>query len=360
MSFLKRLFSQGRVRSASRRLVEDPSARGYAELAHEHALQGDLDEALRLANEGLSIHAGDAELRRVHERLRQLSLEGRMRELQQELKTSPRPAVWSELCQILIEAGRVARAEDTAVEWYQGTKHPEALYWRARARTQRFFSDKRRDDGRLAFELIESLEGVMPTDPRPQRLRLELASRCGAWSEARRAIARLLELHPGDPALEARFRSVVSLADAGRTIDQALRAVERTGRLVDEEPATLKPSAYGDVRPHLQALARENGVRAVFYVRGATALVQGPKGPTADRMARGVREVVASCRTAARRMGLGQTTEIALEGTFGTLSVRPDEMASAAVWCTGEVTTRHEEALDQLLASGGNEAEEGR
>jgi hypothetical protein len=352
MSFLKRLLSHGRVRTASRRLADEPTPRNYAELAQEHAVHGELEEGLRVAEEGLKLHPHDQELKRVHERVHQLSLEGRMRELQQQLKTAPRPAVWSELCQILLESGRVARAEDLAMEWSQTTKSPEAQYWRARARAERFFADKRRDDGRLAFDLIAAAEEQLPGDARPHRLRLQLASRCGAWTEARRALARLLEIQPGDPALEARFRTVAGLAEKGRTVDQALREVEKTGRLVDEEAADERETTV-DVRPLLQALAREPGVKGVFYVRGATALVQGPKGPTADRMARGVREVVGSCRTAARRLGLGQATEVTLEGDFGTLRVKPEELASAAVWCAGDVQRRHEEGLRDLLARSG-------
>jgi tetratricopeptide (TPR) repeat protein len=357
MSFLKRLLSNGRVRSASRRLSEDPSPKGYAELAQEHAVHGELDEALSVAEEGLKAHPQDTELKRVHERIRQLSLEGRTRELSQQLKTAPRPAVWAELCQILVESGRVARAEDLAIEWYQSSKHPDAQYWRARARAERFFADKRRDDGRLAFDLIAAAEEVLPSDPRPHKLRLQLASRAGAWVEARRALARLLELQPGEPALEARFRTVAALAEKGRTVDQALREVEKTGRLVDEDPTDTKQPIAGDVRPLLQNVARENGVRGVFYVRGATALVQGPKGPTADRMARGVREVVASCRTAARRLGLGQAGEVTLEGDFGTLHIKPEECASAAVWCAGEVSRRIDDGLRDVLARGASHTE---
>jgi tetratricopeptide (TPR) repeat protein len=357
MSLFKRILTNGRLRAAEKRLSQDPSARSYADLAHEHAVQGDLEQALKLANEGLHVFPQDAELRRVHERVRQLSMEGRMRDLQQQLKTAPRPAVWAELCQILVESGRVARAEDLAVEWHQSTKSPEALYWRARARAERFFADKRRDDGRLAFDLIATLEEQLTGDERPHRLRLQLASRSGAWLEARRALARLLELHPGDPALEARFRNVATLAEKGRTVDQALREVEKSGRLVDEEPTDEKQPAGGDVRPVLQALGKEPGVKAAFYVRGATALVQGPKGPTADRMARGVREVVSSCRSAARRLGLGQATEVTLEGEFGTLYLRPEESASAAIWCEGQLSRRHEDGVRDLLGKSCSEAE---
>jgi len=108
--------------------------------------------------------------------------------------------------------------------------------------------------------------------------------------------------------------------------------------------------ASGSIRPLLQALACEPGVQAALYARGATALVQGPKGATAERTARSVREVVLKSRTAARRLGLGQVQEVQLEGEFGTLLIAPGELGAGAVWCAGSALPR--EALFDLVAAG--------
>lgn len=353
MSFINRWLSSSRVRGAARKVAKDPTSRSYAELAQEYAVLGDLEEVLRATAEGLRLFPGDAELKRLEARARSLKLDGRMREVQQELKAAPRPALWKELCEILLESGRVARAEEIAAEWYQATREGEAQFYRARARADRFFADRRRDDGRLAFELVAASQESMPGDPRPLRLQLQLASRVGAWGEARRALARLLEHFPGDPALEARFRTVLSLSENAKPLDQALREVEKSGRLADDEPEENRANASGTVRPILQAMLAEDGVQAAFFVRGGTALVQGPKGPTAERQARGVRELVSSCRSAARKLGLGQAIEVRIEGDFGTLIIAPNDAGSGAVWCTGEVSRRHEEGLRDLSAAAG-------
>lgn len=353
MSILQRWLSQGRVRSAARRLAKDPSARRYAELIQEYAVQGDLEEALRVSSEGLRSYPGDVELRRLADRTREVLREGRMKELGRELAAAPRPALWRELCEILLEAGKVARAEELAGDWNQASPGGEALYYRARARAERFFADRRREDGRLAFEYTDQAEAALANDQRPLRLRLQIASRCGAWVEARRVLARLLELAPGDPHLEARFRTVAALAVDGRSVEQALREVEKTGRFADEESEAERPGTSGSVRPMLQVLAREPGVRAAFYVRGSTALVQGPKGATAERTARGVREIVSSCRAAARRLGLGQAHEVRVEGEFGTLLVAPGELGAGALWCASVVTRRHEDGLRELAGAAG-------
>jgi tetratricopeptide (TPR) repeat protein len=364
MKIIKKWLAGGRVRDAKKQLARDPSARSYAQLAHEHALMQDLEIALHVAQEGLRAYPGDAELKRVSDVYRGLTLEDRTRRLTRELESAPRPAIWREMCDTLLEAGRLVRAEESAAEWYRTTQSGEAQYYRARARAERFFADRRRDDGRIAFEFAESAQQLMPNDPRPLDLRAQLSSRAGAWLEARRDLARLLELQPGDPILESRFRMAVAMIGEPKTIEQALREVERTGRLADEpteRPPKLPGAPGGEsvdtvsapalARPLLQAIARVPGVQAAFYLRGSTALVQGPKGPTAERTARTVREILHASRATARRLGLGQTSEVRLEGDFGTLLAIPGELGAGALWIAGEVNRRHEEGLRDLAAA---------
>ena len=347
---LKRILSTGKVRAAIKRLSEDPSARNYLKLGQLHATTGKLAEVERVCLEGLQVHPDNSELNRLLGRARQVRREDRTRELQAQLKTSPRPALWRELCQIHLDSGRVARAEDVAEQWFFASDDGEAMLMRATARCARFFADRRRDDGRHAHELILVAIERLPGDKRPLRLLLDLTSRAGAWQDARSAVARLLELSPGDPVLEARFRTVMALAERGGDFDQALRQVERSGRLADEDPDADRRATSGSVRPMLQELAAQEGVNGAFYVRGGTALVQGPRGATAERTARGVREIVQSSRITARRLGLGQPEEIHAEGTFGTLLARPGSSGASALWTKSGPTHAQATALDDLTA----------
>lgn len=340
MIFFGRFLSRGRTRAAGRTLAMDPSARNYASMARAYAASGRLEEVRRICTEGLESHPGNPELRRMNERACELLREGRLRALQGELRVSPRPAVWRELCELHLEAGRVARAEETACEWRAASpRDAEAVLFQAHARLERFLTDRSRMDGEAAFALLDEASSRMPGELAPLRLRLTLASRAGAWIEARRTLARMLEILPGDPALEARFRTVVSLAECGGDVDDALRAVERTGRLADEEGDGTGCATAGSVRPMLQALAADAGVHAAFYVRGSTALVQGQRGATAERTARCVRDVIVNTRAAARRLGLGQLCFAQTEGGFGTLAFSTSEAGAGAVW-TRELPSR--------------------
>ena len=349
MSWMRRMLTRGRVRTARRKLAQSPSILSYAQLAREHARLGDMQEVLRVCGEGLDMFPGNPELLRLADRAAQLEREDRTRELYRELREAPRPALWRELCEILIRGGRFERAEECAREWYAATRDGQALLMRARSRVGRFLDGRHREDGRVALELCEAAARALPREQEPLRLRLKLISRIGAWKEARRVVSQLLEMVPGEPALEARFRTLLSLSEGSPTPEEALLEVEKTGRLVDDEPGeNLELPQDGSIRPRLQELASEEGVNAAIYVRGGTALVQGPRGATADRAARAVREMVHSSRTAARRLGLGQAIEVRLEGEFGTLMVSPGELGSGALWCNGQVLSWHEQALAEL------------
>ena len=345
---LGRLLSRGRARSLARQLAGDPSAANYLSLAQSHVTAGRLEEVIRVCDEALGLHPDHAELRRMKDRALALGREDRIRELQRQIRQAPRPALFRELCEALLEAGKLARAEKVVGEWFEACEDDEALLQLGTVRAQRYLADRRRDDARVALDRLAEFSARHPGDARPLRSQLEILTRCGAWADARTALARLLELAPGDPQLEARFRTVAALSATAPPLDQALREVERTGRFVDDVVEEEPGDPAQAMRPALQAAAEIDGVRGAFYVRGGTALVQGPRGASAERSARGIREVVSATRSTARRLGYGQLTEVLLEGDFGSLLVRPDALGAAALWLEGEPGPSSEVAMSRL------------
>jgi predicted regulator of Ras-like GTPase activity (Roadblock/LC7/MglB family) len=359
MSLIQRMLAQPRIKAARHRLVHEPSARNFVQLASEHARLGEMDDVLRVCEEALQLHPGNPELMRMYDRGRALRREDRTRELSRELREAPRPGIYRELCEVLLEAGRVERSEECALEWFTQTGDGQAQLARAQARLQRFLTDRRREDGRLVCELLDSAEQMLPRDVRPLRMRLQLFTAIGAWRDARRVISQLLELEPGEPSLEARFRTLNAMAETAPAFDVALREVERTGHLADEEKSsTPLASTSISIRPMLQELAAQSGVHAAMFQRGATALIQGKKGATAERTARAIRDVVSKSCTAARRLGLGQALEIELEGDFGRVVIVPTEVGSAALWSSAAITERQRAELLELVGAGSDGAEE--
>ncbi len=357
MSLIDRFLGRARLRGARQRLADDSSPRNYLALAQEHARAGEMAEVQRVCEEALTLHPGHAELSRLHERARALANEERTRALTRELREAPRPGLFRELAELLLSMGRVERAEEVALEWFEHSGDGAAQLLRAQARYQRFLVDRRREDGRLVLELCQAAAKLLVRDERPLRLELELCTAIGAWRDARRLVSQLLEQSPGDSVLESRFRTLNALADSAPNVDAALREVERSGKLVSEEQGARRSAAPArSIRPLLKELAGGQGVQAALFERGATALVQGPKGATAERTARAVREIVAKSRSTSRRLGAGVPQSIELEGEFGSVLIAPDDSGSAALWTTrASVNSAQRAALAQLVGAGADE-----
>ena len=353
MSYFSKLTGRRRVRAAVKQLGNDPSAENYLALAREFVVTGELDEVLRVCQEGLEVHPGSPELTRIRDRARHMHIDARLRDLQLELQLSPRPALWREMCQLLLDSDRSAHAEELAAAWHGSTEDAEAIYYRARARAAMFFDERRSEDGREAFHLGIAASRSMANDARPLELCYQLALRIGAWHEARTAVARLLELKPGDPDLELRFRKVLANCHEAMTLDRALLEVERTGRFVDDRPEGSRAPASVTVRPALQRLGAEPEVEAAVFLRGGTALVQGPTGATADRTARSVREVAQKSRDAARRLALGRVIDVQMEGDFGCFRLVPGDQGIAAIWARGSIKKSWVDTLTSLAGTGG-------
>jgi predicted regulator of Ras-like GTPase activity (Roadblock/LC7/MglB family) len=194
-------------------------------------------------------------------------------------------------------------------------------------------------------------EAGLPRDSRPHKLRLRLSCLIGAWADAKDAVMRLLDLHPGEPALEARFRSLEAKAAGAPSVEQALRSVEQSGQLFEDVAAEKRDQAGPpvDVRGVLKDLAGQDGLRAALYLRGATALIEGPKAATADRTARVVRSMLHGARSSARRLSLGSLERLEIEGRFGRLIVVAGERDAAALWSTSATTAAQTDALVDLV-----------
>lgn len=346
MRFLRKLLAKTRVRAARKRLAWDPSPRAYAELAQQYALLGMTRDVLRVCREGQAAFPGNSHLARLAQRALRVDREDRMAQLKRELSEAPRPALWNDMCELLIESGWLARAEETAGQWIESNDAPEARLMLARVRVERFLADRGRDQGIAALAALDECEQNMANDAPPLELRLKFLLKIGAWRDARQCTSRLLQLNPGSSELESRYRSLEALEDDSPSIERALLQVERTGALAEEE---ARPSHGGvRVRPILRDLAADPAVHAAMYVRGSTVLIQGPRGATAERIARGVRTILASGRGTARKLGLGQIFHVVLEGGFGTLSIAPGELDAGAIWSQGALKRRREETLMSL------------
>jgi hypothetical protein len=361
MNFLNRLLSLGRIRRARRALAAEPTPRNYLILAQQYALAGRTADAQRSCVEGLAAFPENIQLSRYHQRTKRAEREARLGELHRELAIAPRAPLWRELCEILIESDELTRAEEELARWLARDKDPEARYLLARVALARFYADRGRAQGRSALTLLDEAIEHLPSDLRPLRAKLDFLTRIGAWQDARDCAQRCLLAEPGTLELEGRFRTLSSRAEGApsTSFERALHEVERSGKLAGEGGDEDARASAKSVQSLLRELAAQPDVQAVLYVRGATALVQGPKGATAERTARSVQSILAGSRSAARRLGLGQVFQIQLEGAFGTLSIAPGEQDAGAILCSGPLGRAREEALLGMAGLNAATASEG-
>ncbi len=345
MNLIRRLIAHNRIRQSRKRLARDPNPRNYATLAQQYALIGNTSAAYGVCEEGLAIFPDNVQLSKLRERALRLEREARLAQLRRELQEAPRPALWREMCEILVESGELARAEEEVLRGLANKRDGEALLLLARVRLARFYADRGRAQGKQALESLEEALKALPQDARPLRAKLEFMMKIGAWRDARDVAGTMLKLEPGALELEGRYRTLESQSDGAPSPDRALVEVERTGNFADEREDLAPRAMSGSVQPILRNLAADPDVRAALYVRGGTALVQGPKGATAERTARAVQTILSSSRAAGRRLGLGQIYQIQLEGGFGTLSIAPGEQDAGAVLCGGPLGRGREEVL---------------
>lgn len=362
MKFVRNVIAKNRLRQAKRRIADSPSPQTYVQLANEYGLLGRMQEVFDVCVEGLERFDGNPQLVALKERASRALREERVASLKNELADSPRPAVWRDLCEALLESGKLQRAEETALQWIDSTPDElDAHVMLAEVRLERYFSDRGREQGRRFVKALDRLSEMSPGDGRELRLRLRFASRIGAFAEAKRAAERLLSLAPGDRDLEAQYRALSEKGDNSPTFERALHRVEQTGRFADDSGTGNRPKIgppVGDVRGQLRKLTAKPSVNGAIYLRGDTALVQGWKGASAERMARGLRAVMRSSRHAARRLGFGAIRKIELEGDFGAFSVLPGSIDAGGVWCEGRPGPEVEQMLGGLSGIANGELEE--
>jgi len=345
MKFFTRLLSMGRIHRAKRALAADPNPRNYMALAQQYALASRTSDAQRVCSEGLTAFPENIALLRFLQRAKRAEREARLAQLHRDLAVAPRASHWRELCEILIESDELTRAEEEITRWLARDQDPEARYLLARVLLARYFADRGREQGRAALAALEQAIEHLPGDLRPLRAKLDFLTKIGAWREARDCAARCLAVEPGTLELEGRYRTLSARADEAPTLERALFEVEQSGRLVGQDGDADARVSAGSVQSLLRELSHQADVEAVLYVRGATALVQGPKGATAERTARSVQNILSGSRSTARRLGLGQLFQVQLEGSFGTLLIAPGEQDAGAILCSGPVGRSREEML---------------
>ncbi|MDA0947057.1 MAG: hypothetical protein O2799_00980 [Planctomycetota bacterium] len=342
------------ARGAARRVAEDPSAQNYLALAQESVQRGEPARVEAVCHEALALHPDHPALKSMLARATRMRLDERARQLQAELAEAPRPALWRELVEIELGAGRFGRAEALAARWQETAPSAQAQAHRARAALHTFRESALPADAQRAWDLAGLAAEESRGDGMAHEVCAELARMVGAHAAERAALARLIEAQPGQPELEARYREALACVGGPASFSAALEAVTRGGVVTPlsssySQEREVEAATLAGVRPRLKELLAGSQAAFASFHRGGTALVQGATGPTADRTARGVRDLVRAGRDGARRLGLGPVRGIRVLGAHGDLAVRSSSRTAAAAWGREPLGSRELTELEALV-----------
>jgi tetratricopeptide (TPR) repeat protein len=347
---IPRFFTRSRLKQARRQLAEEFSAENYARLIQQLAMGDELEAACELCREGLEHFAGDRTLQRLDQRVQRHLRERRLARLRAELEQGPRPALWIAFCDLCSECGEWDEAERAAELWRAQDESGSATLLLARIRTRRFLADRSRSAGEAALAAITEARTEAERGAEALQLELRMLLAIGAFSDAREVVRELLDHFPGDTDLEARYRALEGPAQGAPDPRRALARVEETGRLATDHVESSAVSGEV-VRPALQRLAAAPGCGAALFMRGSTALIQGPRGATAQRTARGMKSALKAARAVSRRLDLGPLRELEVEGDFGQLVGAVGERDVAVAWYRRTAQPAEREALRELAGA---------
>ena len=204
----------------------------------------------------------------------------------------------------------IARCEAVCVQWSARFPGDDgASLALARARMRRFYQERNAVDGLGAVELLRGICDRDSQAAKAKRLLAELASRVGAYSFARDVLASLLELIPGEPALEGWYRLMADDAEGSPGITSAIREVELSGKfpgIIGWKPADDDTGSQPvPTAPALEEIAAR-GARRSFRTRrcrtrGLPARVDGTGSRCDARRWRIVARMLRGLNTIARR-----------------------------------------------------------
>ncbi len=344
MAFLKNIWTRVSGHAGGRTSTPEAAARRIRRLAGG----GDYSGALELCQSALDRFPEDHNLQRLSRDVRLAERDTRKVALMSELDSEASVDGFRELCDLMLKRGEAAATLDLVGRWRQMDASGEPLYYEAAAFSELFFGNHLSRDGLRAFQLAAEAGKIRRDDPRPFRLQFEIARRCGAWEDARIALARLLDLMPGNRLIEGRFRGVIANCANSRSLSKAIADVERTGRFLDDDFDTDGTLDRDLVRPGLQELAARDDVHVAFFLRGNTALVQGATGAAADRSARAIRDVLSMTRSSSRKLLLGVPQELRCEGAGGSLVLKAGVEGASAVWAARNLTETSSRLMSEL------------
>lgn len=334
---LKRWRDIARLRG---RAKDDPSPATLAELAGRLIAFGEIDEALRTAEEGLRRFPDSERLAQVRLFAKKGRLSGQIRQLREDLVRRPSPAAYGQLAQIYRELGSHDEALEIAsqcAERFPLNEGPHLV--QGEIRVERFLRDQVARDAFTAADALQRVVRLNAHSVRGHLLLAELYHVVGALTSCRAHLRLALSANPQARDVQ---EFLAKLGAAGEAEEEdfrdLVRRVEETGLFANPPgrvPGALVEGAANEGRDRAQVdveslrarvaeLAGHAGVRnTVVLDREGAVLTDAsvPEGLSRRQFSELVRSVAATADDASRRMDTGALVRAEIEGPAGNVTV---------------------------------------
>jgi len=370
---LKRYREISRLR-AQARTAPSPSSLGA--LAERHVSRGEIDEALAVAENGLSRFPDSERLLQIRRFVKKKALAGRIRNLRRDLARQPSPFVYTSLAELQRELGD----EDDALELSSTCaelfpQNEQAYLVQGEIRLERFLRDQIAKDAVQAELALQRVVSISPQHVKAHVLLAELYHVVGALPACRHHLREVLEQSPSAQGVRSFLHELTptaqELADDDLTevmlITLARRVEERGLFAAPPEAFPQLVSHNGDVRrrsamrvdvgrlaSEMSKFARTPGVCSAVLLDGDGAIVAhhgDEAGLGADAFADLVRDVRTTSGNASRHMDAGVLVRAEIEGPTASLTVvRLRQYTIAALFSDPLRTDRVWEMLQDISA----------
>jgi tetratricopeptide (TPR) repeat protein len=361
---LKRRLALARLRRAVSR---SPSPATFADLAERLISLGEVAEALRTAEEGLSLFPDEDRLAHVRSYAMKSRLSGRIRGLRDEIARRATPLAYAQLAGIYRELGDQAEALAIAADGAARFPLNEANFVvQGEIRAERFRRDLVARDAVTADEALTKVVRLNPQnvsarlllaeihwlagDARGCRGHLREALAAGAVAADVRGFHDELEAECGAPDDAApSFESLAEAVESARAFagDPARFPAACARPAADAAPRRARCDADG-ARQAMAALGRIDGARnAVVLGRDGATLAEFAAfdGLATAGFVELVKDVHDVADDAGRRMDAGALVRVEIEGPCGNVTVSRSRGLTAAMLYTAPLRADRAGAL---------------
>jgi tetratricopeptide (TPR) repeat protein len=310
-------------------------------LAERYIALGKIDDAYRVAQEGVSRFPTSERLASIHRFALKERHRAEISRLSKELKDNPTPTTYSQLAEVHRDLGNDELATKLCLQCIESFPLNENPYLiLGEVRLKRFFEDKTSSDGLAAEEQLRRVVKLNNHNLKAHVLLSQLYHAVGAWDQLQEILGRAVTLAPENRELEE-FRQRLAADPPKLVLNEEdaefedeldvldlLRMVEQTGRFQGdpaEFPAgRFKSAACSTARLDMQSMkdglttfGREEGfLNAVILDRDGEPLGvhSDPESLTQKQFSELTWDIFTTSADASRRMDIGAFQWCTVEG----------------------------------------------